>query len=149
MLKSSTWYNADVIRFPKRWRVYFFLSSRGENVIREWLQREKVPTAQQADFQLKIQLLESGGPDSVPGFITETPVAKDIYKAKIKGNKGWMQLRPLLCKGPWIMDSEYTFLLGAIEKDRVLIPKDCKERAQENRRILLADRNRRRYEGVI
>ncbi|MGD0546558.1 MAG: hypothetical protein ABR991_01870 [Terracidiphilus sp.] len=125
------------------------MSSRGENVIREWLQREKVPTAQQADFQLKIQLLESGGPDSVPGFITETPVAKDIYKAKIKGNKGWMQLRPLLCKGPWIMDSEYTFLLGAIEKDRVLIPKDCKERAQENRRILLADRNRRRYEGVI
>lgn len=131
------------------WRVYCFLSQRGDNVIRDWLDKEKVPIAQRADFQLKIRLLESGGPDLVPGFITETPVAKDIYKAKIKGNKGWVQLRPLLCKGPVLMDREFTFLFGAIEKDRILIPKDCKERAQENRKILLADPSRRRHEGVV
>jgi hypothetical protein len=149
MLKSRSKYNAGVIDFPSRWSVYCFVSPRGENVIRDWLKREKVPAAQQADFQMKIQLLENGGPHYVPGFITETPVAKDVYKAKIKGNKGWMQLRPLLCKGPWIMDREFTFLIGAIEKDRVLLPKDCKERAQENRRILLADQSRRRHEGVV
>jgi hypothetical protein len=142
-------YNANVIRFPSRWRVFCFLSSRGENVIRGWLHEEKVPTAQRADFQAKINLLESGGPETVPGFITETPVAKDIYKAKIKGNKGRMQLRPMLCKGPWVMEWEYTFLIGAIEKDKSLIPKDWKEKAQGNRSVLLADPSRRRHEGVI
>ncbi len=29
----------------------------------------------------------------VPGFISETPVARGIYKMKIKGNKGMKQLR--------------------------------------------------------
>jgi hypothetical protein len=141
-------YNADVIGFPMRWKVYCFLSQRGRNVIREWLDEEKVSVQQRADFQLKIQLLEQGGPDLVPGFISETPVAPDIYKAKIKGNKGKVQLRPMLCKGPFDMRREFTFLIGAIEKDRVLVPKNCKEKAQENRSILIACPDRRRHEGV-
>jgi hypothetical protein len=141
-------HNANVIMLPK-WRVYCFLSARGSNVIREWLDEEKISSAQRGDFQLKIQLLEGGGPESVPGFITETPVAKDIYKAKIKGNKGAVQLRPMLCKGPALMDREFTFLCGAIEKDRELIPKDWKKRAQVNREIVIADPKRRRHEGII
>ena len=149
MVKSSTGHNANVIILPLRWRVYCFLSHRGTNVIKEWLDRERVPTAQRAAFQLKIKLLENGGPDAVPGFLTDTPVAKDIYKAKIKGNRGWVQLRPMLCKGPWIMEWEFTFLFGTIERDRMLHPKDWKDRAQENREILLVNPNRRRHEGVI
>jgi hypothetical protein len=141
-------HNAGVIQFTG-WRVYCFLSQRGRNVIRDWLDKEKVSTQQRADFQAKIELLENGGPDLVPGFITETPVAKDIYKAKIKGNKGRVQLRPLLCKGPFVMAREFTLLFGAIEKDGVLEPVDCKKRAQENRSILVADRTRRRHEGVV
>jgi hypothetical protein len=148
MKRPITLHNAGVINFPRQWRVYCFLSQRGSNVIKEWLEDEKVPTAQRADFQLKISLLESGGPEMVPGFITDTPVARDIYKAKIKGNKGWKQLRPMLCKGPFAMDAEFTFLCGAIEKDRALIPRDCKERAQQNRQTLIKDPKRRRNEGV-
>jgi hypothetical protein len=141
-------HNANVITF-RRWLVYCFVSKRGQNVIREWLDELKVGAAQRAEFQLKLTLLENGGPDTVPGFITETPVAKNIYKAKIKGNKGWIQLRPMLCKGPLLLDQEFTFLLGVVEKDRVLIPKDWERRAQTNREIVVGDPKRRRREGVL
>jgi hypothetical protein len=149
MFQSRAGYNVNVIILPLRWRVYCFLSTRGSNAIKEWLDKERISTAQRAMFQLKIKLLENGGPDVVPGFISDTPVAKDIYKAKIKGNKGWVQLRPMLCKGPWILNWEYTFLFGTIEKNGALTPKDWKDRAQENRNILLGDPKRRRNEGVI
>jgi hypothetical protein len=149
MSVASVGYNGRVISLPKRWRVYCFLSSGGRNVIREWLDQERVSLAQRAEFQVKITLLQNGGPEMVPGFITETPVAKDIYKAKIKGNKGKVQLRPMLCKGPFAMDEEFTFLCGAIEKDRKLVPKDCKEKAQRHREILIAEPIRRRHEGVV
>jgi hypothetical protein len=129
--------------------VYCFISARGCNVIREWLDEEKVSAAQRGEFQLKVQLLECGGSDAVPGFITDTPVAKDIYKAKIRGNKGLVQLRPMLCKGPILLDREFTFLCGAVEKDGKLIPKDWKKRAQCNRKIVIADPKRRRHEGVV
>jgi len=147
MLSKPT-YNTRVIVLPK-WRVFCFLSARKYNVIREWLDDHEVSAAQRAKFQLLLDLLESGGPTSVPGFISETPVARDIYKAKIKGNKGWIQLRPMLCKGPLAMDREFTFLFGAVEKDRELIPRDCKQRARDNRAIVIADSTRRRHEGVI
>jgi hypothetical protein len=60
-----------------------------------------------------------------------------------------VQLRPMLCKGPVVLDREFTFLCGAIERDGTLVPKNCKQKAQENRRILLSDSNRRRHEGVV
>jgi len=50
--------------------------------------RERVPKDQVAAFQDKIDTLELSGPEMVPGFITETPVARDVYKMKVKGNKG-------------------------------------------------------------
>ena len=68
-----------------------------------------------------------------------------IYKMKIKGNKGWVQLRPLLCYGPFEQDkSTITLLLGAIEKDGVLSPEDYLERADRSREVLLNDPTRRR-----
>lgn len=141
-------HNANVIILPK-WKVYCFISTRGFNVIREWLEEEKVGSAQRAAFQSKLDLLESGGPEAVPGFISDTPVAHHIYKAKIKGNKGWVQLRPMLCRGPILMDREFTLLCGTVEKDGDLRPKDWKDKAQDHREIVIADSKRRRHEGII
>ena len=125
------------------WKVYFYLSGlRRENAIRAWLRDEVVSVAQIAAFQDKIDTLEKSGPGLVPGFISETPVAPNIYKMKIKGNKGMKQLRPMCCRGPF-EPNEYTILIGAIEKDRKLIPADVKKRAQDNRNELIADRSRR------
>jgi transcriptional regulator with XRE-family HTH domain len=111
---------------------------RRENVVRAWLQDERVPAAQIAVFQEKIDTLEESGPEMVPGFITETPVGKDIYKMKIKGNKGMKQLRPMCCRGPF-GPAEYTILFCAVEKDKTLVPKDAIERAQANLGELKSD----------
>ncbi len=125
------------------WRVYFYLAGRRrDNVIRAWLRAEGISVAQIAAFQDKIDTLEESGPDMVPGFISETPVAKDIYKMKIKGNKGMKQLRPMCCRGPF-GPREYTILIGATEKDGKLIPADVKKRAQDNLMALIADPTRR------
>jgi hypothetical protein len=133
-------HNADVISSPE-WRAYFFLTHRGENIIREWLDRERVQRTQIADFQAKIDAFERGGPDLSPGLIVG-PVAKNIYKMRIKGNKGHMQLRPMLCYGPF-GQREVRLLVGAIEKDSKLRPDNWKKLAHENRDILLADPRRR------
>jgi hypothetical protein len=87
-----------------------------------------------------------GGPDLNPGLI-EGPVAKDIYKMKIKGHKGHVQLRPMVCYGPFT-SNEVTMLVGAIEKDFKLRPENCKVLAHENRQIVIADRGRRRRERI-
>ena len=131
------------------WRVYFYLEGlRRDHSIRKWLESERVPKGQIAAFQDKIDTLEEGGPTMVPGFITETPVAPDIYKMKIKGNKGMKQLRPMCCRGPF-GPNEFTILAGAIEKDRKLVPGDVKKRAQENLKALKADPSRRTHERLI
>jgi hypothetical protein len=131
------------------WKVYFFLrGERRENAIKAWLEDESVPVAQIVAFQEKIDTLEKSGPEMGPGFISETPVGKRIYKMKIKGNKGWKQLRPMCCRGPFEQRNEYTILVGAVEKDRKLIPSDVIERAQRNLTELEADPTRRRSERL-
>jgi hypothetical protein len=137
--------NACVI-FSTQWPIYSFIDHRGQNVIREWLKREKVPKTQVATFQAKIDIYERGGPDLSPGLIVG-PVAKNIFKMKIKGHKGHVQLRPLVCYGPSVQ-SEVTMLVGAIEKDFKLRPDNCKTIAQENREVVIADRERRRRERI-
>ncbi len=148
MSNSSGKHNVGVIPFPHRWLVYCFITGRGANIIREWLDSERVTAAQRGNFQAKLDSLERGGPDLNPGLISETPIAKDIYKMKIKGNKGQVQLRPMVCKGPFVLDSEYTLLCGAIERDNKLNPHDATTRAQDNRATLIADHHRRRRERI-
>jgi hypothetical protein len=130
------------------WKVYFYLAgARRDNAIRAWLKDEAISVAQMASFQEKIDTLEQGGPEMVPGFISETPVAPHIYKMKIKGNKGMKQLRPMCCRGPFY-SNEYTILVGAIEKDKKLVPADVKKRAQDYRKALIADPSRRVRERI-
>jgi hypothetical protein len=131
-----------------RWKVYFYLEGlRRDHGIRKWLENEAVPAAQIAAFQDKIDTLQEHGPEMVPGFITETPVAKDIYKMKIKGNKGMKQLRPMCCRGPF-GPNEYTILAGAVERDGKLVPEDVKTRAQDNLKALRNDPTRRTDERL-
>ena len=132
-----------------KWKVYFYLEgNRRENCIKKWLQREGVQLKQIVAFQEKIDTLEAGGPEMVPGFISETPVASDVYKMKIKGNKGLKQLRPMCCRGPF-GPNEYTILCGAVEKDGKLLPPDAKKRAQANLKELRADPTRRVSERLL
>jgi len=132
----------------EEWRVYCYLGGmRRDNVVREWLAAESVSVAQIAAFQEKIDALEMSGPTMVPGFISETPVAKDIYKMKIKGNKGRKQLRPMCCRGPF-GPKEYTILAGAVERDGKLVPENVKDTARLNLNELRADPTRRVHERL-
>src|SRR6185312_12650132 len=142
---SRAGHNANVIILPLRWQIYCFLSERRSNLIADWLKSERVSAAQRGDFQAKIDLFERGGPDLITGFITETPIAADIYKMKVKGK---VQLRPMACKGPIDLNREYTILLGWIERDRERVPTEVKRKAQENRLIVVNDPTRRRRERL-
>src|SRR5437667_3102663 len=83
-----------LLTMASHWQVFCFITHRGENIICEWLKKEKVPRTQVAMFQAKLDTFERGGPDLSPGLISSGPVGKDIFKMKIKGHKGHMQLRP-------------------------------------------------------
>jgi len=145
MLNSRPQHNANVINFPLRWQIYCFLSERGVNLIIDWLDAEKISVKQRADFQAKIDLFERGGSELITGFITDTPIAPDIYKMKIKGQ---VQLRPMACRGPFDLNREYTILVGWIERDNKRVPNDVKKKASENRTIVLANPERRRRERI-
>jgi hypothetical protein len=147
MSKANGKHNTAVISLPP-WPVFSFLTPRNLNIIREWLAAEKVSKTQIADFQAKIDAYERGGPDLNPGLIVG-PIAKSkhVFKMKIKGNKGHVQLRPMVCFGP-PAPHEVTMLLGAIEKDGKLTPSNYKEKALDNRETLIADATRRRRERI-
>jgi len=68
------------------------------------------------------------------------PLRKEIYKVKVHGQ---VMMRPLLCRGPFEKEAEYTLLLGAIEKNWKLEPSTCLEDADKNRTTLVADKTRR------
>ena len=131
---------------PNAWTIFYFLDHRNQNEIVEWLNREKVGSVQRGRFQNLVDLVHRGGPENVPGFI-QGPLVKDIYKAKIKGNKGQVQLRPRLCHGP-LGKFEFTFLCGAIEKDGTDRPENCNKLAQMYRTVVINDSNRRRTDRV-
>lgn len=120
------------------WRLYDFTSARGASVLQEWVDRERLTKTELAKLNSKLDLLAIAGP-ALPPKLLAGPVHKHIYKLIIHGDR---MLRPMLCKGPFDMEAEYTLLLGAIEKDGDL-DHDPNE-AETNRTILLAHQSRRR-----
>jgi hypothetical protein len=122
-----------------KWRIYEFLDARGKGVIEEWL--DTVDDDMRARFHQKLDLLAEHGPDLPPGLLAGTNY-KHIDKLRIFG-KG-VTWRVMLCKGPISNETEFTILFIAQEKDRKTIPKDADRRADNNRRIIIADSSRRR-----
>jgi hypothetical protein len=127
------------------WDIYEFLDSRGERVIVRWVLKAGIQKRARILLDQKIDLLRAHGPDLPPGLLSSGPIdGGHIYKLKVHGP---VMLRPLLCKGPFSLRTEYTLLQGAIERGDVLPSKDV-EKAEENRQELIADQKRRLpYEG--
>ena len=127
------------------WEVYEFLDKRGSRIIVHWVHKAKIQKKARILLDQKIDLLREHGPDLPPELLSSGPIdGGHIYKLKIRGP---VMLRPLLCKGPFSMDEEYTLLQGAIERGGVLPPADI-AKAQENRQTLIGNRSRRlSYEG--
>jgi hypothetical protein len=119
------------------WDLYDFTNERGDSLLGEWIERERLSKRDLGQLTQKLDMLALVGP-GLPPKLLAGPIHKHIYKLIIHGDR---MLRPFLCKGPFNVDTEFTLLLGAIEADGTL-DHDPKE-AERNRIILLGNPVRR------
>jgi hypothetical protein len=132
-----------------RWAIWEF-EEGGVSVIRTWLIAKSISPRDRGRLVQKMDMLALHGPDLPAGVLSPGPIPSKrnpsmqshIYKLKVRGEKA---LRPLLCKGPFDMAREFTFLLGAIEVDGEL--DEDAEDAEIRRTILLGDPSRRIRNG--
>ncbi len=117
--------------------VYDFIDGDGESVIVQW--RSGLTARSKAQLDSKLHMLQVSGSDLGPKLLAG-PIQKTGHILKLIIHADVM-LRPMLCRGPFSMDTEFTLLIGARELQGKLIPGP--EGALENRRVLLADRQRR------
>ena len=129
-------YNNFII--PMLFAIYDYVNAQGKNEFKEWT--EELQKAQRARLNEKLDKLEKHGDELFPNILTGTGTA-GILKLRVKGN---VQLRPLLCKGPVDVSSEYTLLMGAKEIGEKWAPKDAPNRANDKKGEVVADPDRRR-----
>lgn len=126
-----------------RMTLWDVLSQRSENEIQRWVKdvrlsirdigllNQKLDRLTQLEFKLAIHTNLLNGP---------LPAERHIYKLKVRGD---VPLRPLLCRGPFDLEREYTLLQGAREIGGRFDPADAPARAEKNRRAIIQDKNRR------
>lgn len=117
--------------------VYDFIDKDGQSVIAAWT--AALTRRSRGALDSKLNMLAINGANLPPKLLAG-PIKKTghIYKLIIHAD---VMLRPMLCKGPFEMESEFTLLVGAQEVQYRLIPGP--EIAVQNRNTLLADRKRR------
>ena len=120
------------------WTVYDYRDHRGQNPVRQWCERLEKPDL--ARMNKKIDLLETNGMDLCPGLAGPLHGSPHLYKIKINGS---VAARLLLCKGPVRMETEYTLLVGAFERDDKL-PEGTLETAESYRQDVIRDPAKRR-----
>src|ERR1700678_3481488 len=78
-----------------------------------WTQKSGLVKRDIGQLNQKLDMLRINGFSLHPNLLAgPLPKQKHIYKPVIHGQR---MLRPMLCKGPVAMESEFTLLLGAIE----------------------------------
>lgn len=119
--------------------IFDFTNATGTSVIKEWAVSEKLQKRDIGQLNQKIDMLRLNGFGLHPNLLSG-PIQKQrhVYKLRIHGQR---MLRPMLCKGPFSMDGEFTMLIGAIEMNFRLIPDPSL--ATVNREVLIQSPNRR------
>ena len=122
------------------YRLWDFLDDREKNVMLQWVKDDKLTTRARAALNQKIQRLAQMDYDlAIKTKLLAGPIHKHVHKLVIHAD---VMLRPMLCRGPYFNDCEYTFLLGAVEIGGKL-PAGSKEKAEEHRKLVLNNVNRR------
>ena len=130
-----------VVCYPP-YAIWDFVSPRGENLILRWAKDENLTKADRARLDQKLdRLAQVEFALAVSTKLLNGPLRKEIYKLKVHGQ---IMMRPLLCRGPFQKEMEYTLLVGAVEKNSKLKPSTCLKEAAANREAVIADGNRRR-----
>jgi hypothetical protein len=131
------------------WRIFEYLERGDQSTIGIWLIEKDITERDRGQLVQKMDMLAMQGPNLPPGLLAGPIKSKrtrkmqsHIYKLIIHGDR---MLRPMLCKGPIEMDSEYTMLIGAIEVNFKL---DVDAADAEIRRAeIIENPNRRRING--
>jgi len=131
------------------WRIFEYLERGDQSTIGVWLVEKDITERDRGQLVQKMDLLAMHGPNLPPGLLAGPIKSKrnrkmqsHIYKFIIHGDK---MLRPMLCKGPIEMESEYTMLIGAIEVNFKL-DVDAED-AEIRRAEIIENPNRRRING--
>ncbi len=131
------------------WKIFEYVERGNQSTIGLWLDANAITDRDRGQLVQKMDMLAIHGPDLPPGLLAGPIKSKrnrkmqsHIYKMRINGDKA---LRPMLCKGPIAMDTEYTMLIGAIEINSVL--NVDAEDAETRRLEIIENPNRRRING--
>jgi hypothetical protein len=122
------------------WRLFDCRDARGINIMQDWADSLPMQKRDRGRLDSKIDMLERAGDDLPPGLLQNTR-CNHIMELAVNGR---VALRPMLCRGPFAMQSEFTFLLGAVERDTEYVPRDAPERAERNRLDLIDHPEKRR-----
>lgn len=125
--------------------LFDYINNQGENEFKKW--SEALQKTQRAKLYQKLDKLELVGDGLMPELLTDTSIT-GIKKLRIKVQN--VQLRPLLCNGPINKESEFTLLMGAMEKGDKWSPKDAPQKALDKREEVIKDpsKKRRKHERV-
>jgi hypothetical protein len=121
-----------------KYALYDFLDANSVNIIKKWA--AGLQKAERGKLREKIDKLAMHGDALHPHMLSDTAVP-GIQKLRVQGG---VKLRPLLCKGPVEVASEYTLLLGAKEVGSKWSPKDAPNTANHNKKAVAADTTSRR-----
>lgn len=116
-----------------------YLHGPGRNEMQAWAKKERLGVRERAQLNQKLDMLSRIGFDEachLECLAGTTGEFNQIYKLVVKSQR---MLRPMLCRGPLNLKAEITLLCGAIEKDFALQPAAVEERADRNRRQVVAD----------
>ncbi len=126
-------------------KIYEWVDDRGRGVVSDW---PKLQQEQRAKLDAKLHMLVGAEVDertkiaNLPSDLLAGPGYGGepfIYKLKARGR---VQLRPMLCLGPF-GDEEWTVLYPSIERQDRLIPPNAPALAEQRRQMILTNRNRR------
>lgn len=113
---------------------------RCENLIVRWVKDARLSTRDRAVFAQKLKRLSQIDFElAIKTKLLAGPIYQHVYKLVIHGD---VMLRPMLCRGPIVLQGEYTLLLGAIERNDTL-PSGAMQQAAQYRLIVLDDPTRR------
>jgi hypothetical protein len=121
----------------KRFNLFDFYT--GGNVIQDWADELPLQKKDRGRLDSKIDLLAKHGDDLPPKLLQPTR-SRHIMEIAVNNQ---IAIRVMLCRGPFLMNNEFTFLFGATEKNRKYKPKDAPERADKNRGDLILNPNQR------
>jgi hypothetical protein len=113
--------------------LFDYKDSNGINVMQFWAIQMCMQKRDRGRLDSKIDLLARVG-DNLPPKLLHPTRCKYIMHLMVNGE---VALRPMLCRGPFNHQREFTFLFGTTERDRKLVQRDAPERAEQNRNDLI------------